>query len=178
MPEVGVYPASEINAFATGPANGTLIAFSSNLVNIMNKRKENEEASAGQIIRKFFLVILFHIITAIFRLIGIMVILWYNRKREYAADLKGAEIIGVNDMLSTLRKLLALENKSWVVDGIDLTEDENVQGGEPNSISLLKFNPEKKKRGLLDLFRTHPTLEDRIERLEKLKSKKNNVGVV
>ena len=36
MPEVGVYPSSEVNAFATGPANGTLIAFSSNLVNIMS----------------------------------------------------------------------------------------------------------------------------------------------
>nr|CAG8441074.1 6548_t:CDS:2 [Entrophospora candida] len=98
MPEIGVYPSSEVNAFATGPANGTLIAFSSNLVNIMN--------------------------------------------------------------------------------GIDLTEDENTQGGEPNSISLLKFNPEKKHRGLLDLFRTHPTLENRIERLEKLKRKNSSVGVI
>ncbi|CAJ0834272.1 630_t:CDS:2 [Entrophospora sp. SA101] len=34
-----------------------------------------------------------------------------------------------------------------MVDGIDLTEDENTKGhGEPNSISLLKFNPEKKKK--------------------------------
>src|SRR6266513_1347781 len=35
-PEVGVYPSQEINAFATGPAGNTLIAFSSNLVNTMN----------------------------------------------------------------------------------------------------------------------------------------------
>lgn len=35
MPEVGIYPSQEINAFATGPAGNTLIAFSSNLVNIM-----------------------------------------------------------------------------------------------------------------------------------------------
>src|SRR3954470_13504015 len=34
MPEVGVYPSGEVNAFATGPANDTLIAFSSNLINI------------------------------------------------------------------------------------------------------------------------------------------------
>jgi len=63
------------------------------------------------------------------------------------------------------------------VEGVDLTEDENVQQGEPNSISLLKFNPEKKKRGLLDLFRTHPTLEERIERLEKLKKQKKLPGI-
>ncbi|CAG8530647.1 14274_t:CDS:2 [Cetraspora pellucida] len=53
-----------------------------------------------------------------------------------------------------------------LVDGIDLTEDENTKAtGEPNSVSLLKFNPEKKKRGLLELFRTHPRLEERIERI-------------
>ena len=75
--------------------------------------------------------------------------------------------MGVDNVLATLHKLLELENKAWVVDGVDLTEDENTsRGGEPNSISLLKFNPEKKKRGILDLFRTHPRLEERIERLE------------
>ena len=36
MPEVGVYASNEINAFATGPAGNTLIAFSTNLVNHMN----------------------------------------------------------------------------------------------------------------------------------------------
>ena len=36
MPEVGIYPSQEINAFATGPAGNTLIAFSSGLVNIMS----------------------------------------------------------------------------------------------------------------------------------------------
>ena len=36
MPEVGIYIANEVNAFATGPANDTLIAFSSNLINVMS----------------------------------------------------------------------------------------------------------------------------------------------
>ena len=123
-------------------------------------------------------MILFQIITGIVRLIGILIVLWYTRKRELAADKRGAEIVGVDDMLAALRKLLELENKSWVVEGVDLTEDENVQQGEPNSIALLKFNPEKKKRGLLDLFRTHPTLEERIERLEKLKGQRKLPGIV
>src|SRR6185437_4823808 len=122
--------------------------------------------------------ILFEIISAIIRIIGVLIVLWYNRRRELAADKRGAEIVGIDDMLAALRKLLELENKAWVVDGVDLTEDENVQQGEPNSISLLKFNPEKKKRGLLDLFRTHPTLEERIERLEKLKSQRKLPGII
>jgi Zn-dependent protease with chaperone function len=87
--------------------------------------------------------------------------------------------VGIDDMLAALQKLLELENKAWMVDGMDLTEDERTKGqGEPNSVSLLKFNPEKKKRGLLDLFRTHPRLEERIERLEKLKKQRRLPGIV
>ncbi|CAG8455122.1 15935_t:CDS:2 [Cetraspora pellucida] len=187
MPEVGVYPSQEINAFATGPAGNTLIAFSSNLINTMSLseirgvvghelshlihydiarilvvqgifdvlhfvlcvliaswlfRPSDEERGTGELnIVKFILKwIFFEILSAIMRLGGILLVLWYTRKRELAADKRGAEI------------------------------DENTKAtGEPNSVSLLKFNPEKKKRGLLELFRTHPRLEERIERLEKLK---------
>ncbi|CAG8659960.1 2071_t:CDS:2 [Ambispora gerdemannii] len=157
MPEVGVYPSQEINAFATGPAGNTLTAFSSNLIETMSIEEirgvvghelshlihydigrillpSEEERRTGElsIIKWFFKMILFQIITGIVRLI----------------------------------------------EGVDLTEDENVQQGEPNSIALLKFNPEKKKKSLLDLFRTHPTLEERIERLEKLRSQQKLPGIV
>jgi heat shock protein HtpX len=121
MPEVGVYPSQEINAFATGPAGNTLIAFSSGLVNIMSPEEirgvvghelshlihydigrillvqgifdifhlifsfliafwlfqpSEEERRRGETnMVKFFLkTILFHIITAIARLIGILII--------------------------------------------------------------------------------------------------------
>jgi hypothetical protein len=63
------------------------------------------------------------------------------------ADLQGAKIVGLDNMIKTLQKLLYLENKEWIVNGVDLTEDENIQQGEPNSLLFLKFNPEKKKRG-------------------------------
>ena len=225
MPEVGIYPSQEVNAFATGPAGNTLIAFSSGLVNVMSLEEirgvvghelshlihydiarillvqgifdlfywmfslllawwlfqpsEEERRTGEPSLFKFILKwIFFQIVTGIVRLIGLLIVLWYNRKRELAADKRGAEIVGIDDMLAALRKLLELENKNWVVEGVDLTEDENVQQGEPNSISLLKFNPEKKKRGLLDLFRTHPTLEERIDRLERLKRKQKLLGVV
>jgi heat shock protein HtpX len=39
MPEVGIYPSNEVNAFATGPAGNTLIAFSSNLIKIMSLKE-------------------------------------------------------------------------------------------------------------------------------------------
>ena len=228
MPEVGVYSSQEINAFATGPAGNTLIAFSTNLVNTMNLQEirgvvghelshlihydiarillvqgafdvfyylfcallffalfwesdedRRREEGAGSFIRIIFKWILFEIISAIIRIIGVLIVLWYNRRRELAADKRGAEIVGIDNMLAALQKLLELENKNWIVDGIDLTEDDNTKStGEPNSVSLLKFNPEKKKKGLLDLFRTHPTLEERIEKLEKLRKQRALPGIV
>ncbi|KLL05070.1 MAG: heat shock protein HtpX [Mycoplasmataceae bacterium RV_VA103A] len=226
MPEVGVYPSQEINAFATGPAGNTLIAFSTNLINTMSLSEirgvvghelshlihydiarilvvqgifdvlhfllrvliaswlfqpSEEEKRTGElnIVKFIFKLIFFEILSAIMRLGGILLVLWYTRRRELAADRRGAEIVGIDDMLAALRKLLELENRAWIVDGIDLTEDENTKAtGEPNSVSLLKFNPEKKKRGLLELFRTHPRLEERIERLEKLKKQRKLLGII
>jgi heat shock protein HtpX len=161
MPQVGIYASNEVNAFATGPAGNTLIAFSTNLVNHMSMeeirgvvghelshlihydlrrillvqgifdvlywifsallfwlifssaaRRRNEDDGVGDFVRLFLGMILFQIITGIFRLIGMLFVLWYNRKRELAADLRGAKIVGVNDMLATLRKLSALEKKN------------------------------------------------------------------
>ena len=125
MPEVGVYPSQEVNAFATGPAGNTLIAFSTNLVNIMSieeirgvvghelshlihydigrillvqgifdvfywmfsfllffflfspkKRDEENEGGVGEFLGVIFRMIFFYIITAIVRLIGILIIFW------------------------------------------------------------------------------------------------------
>ena len=121
MPEVGVYPSQEVNAFATGPAGNTLIAFSAGLVNIMNLEEirgvvghelshlihydigrillvqalfdvlhfilsfliaswllqpSEEEKRTGEInlLKLIFKFIFFYIITAILRLIGILLI--------------------------------------------------------------------------------------------------------
>jgi len=142
-----------------------------------NNEDESEKGSE-RIVSRFLRLLVFKIITNFIRFIGLLIVLWYNRKRELVADLRGAKIVGIDNMMTSLKKLLELENKSWVVDGIDLTEDKNFQQGEPNSLSLLKFNPEKKKRGFLDLLRTHPTLEERIKKLENFKKKRNITGII
>ncbi|CAG8448175.1 810_t:CDS:2 [Racocetra fulgida] len=145
MPEVGVYPSQEINAFATGPAGNTLIAFSTNLINTMSLSEirgvvghelshlihydiarilvvqgifdvlhfllrvliaswlfqpSEEERETGElnIVKFIFKLIFFEILSAIMR-------------RELAADRRGAEIVGIDDMLAALRKLLELENR-------------------------------------------------------------------
>lgn len=238
QPEIGIYPAGEINAFATGRRNNSIIAFSSNLVNSFTIEEirgviAHEMAhlinrdfmwilivqgfcdivvmvissimywirviQTKKVIKKkkgFWAIFLFYfiwtlvdfIVNITLRISSLMFVSWFNRKRELKADEKGAEIIGVEGMIVTLQKLLDIENKQWIVDGLDLTkksatvdlpeletEDKktNDERLEPNSISLLKFNPDKKNRDwVLELFSTHPRLETRIARLKELKKQK------
>ena len=79
---------------------------------LARRRNEEESSGAEDFVRFILAMILFQIITGILRLIGILIVFWYNRKRELAADLRGAKIVGVDSMIATLRKLLALENKA------------------------------------------------------------------
>jgi len=76
------------------------------------------------------------------------------------ADRKGAEIIGTDRMIATLKKLLDLEKKEESLDDFlpeeKTPEDDldfegfkkqsNDQQSEPNSISLLKISTGKKKK--------------------------------
>ncbi|CAG8534883.1 11103_t:CDS:2 [Diversispora eburnea] len=174
MPEVGVYPSQEINAFATGPAGNTLIAFSSNLVNAMSLQEirgvvghELSHLIHYDIARILLVQAIFDVIHLI---LSVLIASWLFRPSEEERRTGESNFIKFIFKVILFRIITAILR--LIVDGVDLTEDENVQQGEPNSISLLKFNPEKKKRGLLDLFRTHPTLEERIERLEKLKKQR------
>jgi len=96
-------------------------------------------------------------------------------------------MVGYDCMIDTLKKLLALEKKEESLDdflpeerapedelGFEESEKQaNDYQPEPNSISLLKVSSGKKKSDwLLELFRTHPPLEARIARLERLKKRR------
>lgn len=235
-PEVGIYPSREINAFATGRPNDSLIAISTGLIKKFNneeikgvlaheashlihrdlkwilliqgmfdlivmvlgvlvfylaltggnRRQQEEESIGSWLLRLIFAVLIYHIVTTILRIITILLVCWFVRKRELKADQKGAKIVGYDTMITTLTKLLELEKREESLD--DFLEEEsskedelgfeesgrqvNDYQKEPNSISLLKFSTGKKKSDwLLELFRTHPPLEERIKRLKKLRQK-------
>src|SRR3954452_5175979 len=129
------------------------------LVAFRTSRRQEEESFGSQIFRIIAAYFVYHIVTSILRLITILLVLLFIRKRELKADRKGAKMVGYDTMIATLTKLLELEKKEESLD--DFLEEESTKEDElgfeensrqandyqkePNSISLLKFSTGKKK---------------------------------
>lgn len=197
MPEVGIYASPELNAFATGPTrNNALVAVSSGILSGMNR--DELEAVLGHeishvangdmvtmtllqgIINSFALFlsrvvayavsvalsrdeekneisyltysIVSFIFDILFTLLGSIVVAAYSRRREYRADVGGARLAGRDKMIAALQRLKSAA-------GI---EDERAP-----SLAAFKIAHHS---SWLQLFSSHPPLEQRIERLSKLKS--------
>ncbi len=84
----------------------------------------------------------------VFGIIGMMVVTWFSRAREFRADAGGAALAGKGNMIAALRRL---------TDARQL-----VDNSEP-ALATLKING---TRGWLALISTHPPLEARIRALE------------
>jgi len=196
VPEVGIYSSPEVNAFATGPTKKrSLIAVSSGLLNAMNQdelegvlgheishiingdmvtltlmqgvvnafvmflarilafaisnsgRNKNERSLRPN----YFLVYFFEII---FMILGSIVIAFFSRKREFRADESSAKFLGKEKMLKALVKL----KSTYEIK--DLKK-------EHLAFQTFKIS-NSSKRGLVNLFSTHPCLDDRIEKLKNL----------
>ncbi len=197
MPEVGIYEAHDVNAFATGPSKNTsLVAVSTGLLNVMNKeeaegvigheiahiangdmvtmtliqgvinamviffarilanlvasqmRSQNDNNSGGGL-AQFGLVMLFEVV---FSLLGMVVVAWFSRYREFRADAGGARFAGRSKMISGLRKL-------------QRTYEGTAQQQTQEAFATMQISG-RKKGGLMALLSTHPPLEERIRRLE------------
>lgn len=190
MPEVAIYQAQEMNAFATGAfKNSALVAVSTGLMQQMNRDEveavlahEMSHVNNGDMVTLALLqglantfVIFFSrlvanvVINAIskdsdnarglyyivymalqvaFMTLGNIVIFWFSRKREYAADSGSAQLVGSRKMIAALRKL---------------QQPHGPEKGLPDSIEAFGIASEKKD----SLFSTHPSLENRIAALEQ-----------
>ena len=196
MPEVGVYSSPEVNAFATGPTkNRALVAVSSGLFQVMDA--EETEAvlgheishvangdmvtmtliqgvvnafalflsriiayiismvvSKGEENQRGFSYMTFYMFTIVFdilfTLLGSIVTAAFSRWREYRADTGGAKLVGRKNMIDALEKL-----KTTL----------NIQDKRAPSLAALKMS---QPRGIMAIFASHPSLDDRIARLEKL----------
>lgn len=77
-----------------------------------------------------------------------------SRNREYLADASSVELTRNPQGLIT-----ALEK---------ISDSKPMQAADPTSAALYISDPLKKKGGLSHLFDTHPPIEDRIARLQKM----------
>lgn len=195
-PEVAIYHALDMNAFATGSnRNSSLIAISTGLLNNMT-RDEIEAVIAheishiangdmvtmtliqgvvntfvifisrilSQIINTllsdnknenehqhynsttyFFITMIFELIFGIFANI---ITMWFSRKREFYADSGSAKLVGKTKMIAALERLQ--------------------QSCEPQELSNLStFCIHGKSQSIMNLFMSHPSLNNRIYALYK-----------
>ncbi|GDX55383.1 protease HtpX [Methylophilaceae bacterium] len=192
MPEVAIFNSPAVNAFATGMSrNSSLVAVSSGLLDMMTK--DEAEAVIGHeishiangdmvtltliqgVVNTFVLffsrVIGYTVDKVIFKtrqgtgpaffitmiiselLLGVLasiVVMWFSRQREYRADFGGGQLAGKQKMIAALQRLKIQYESSAL----------------PKSIAALGISGEQ-GIGLKELFSTHPSLDDRIARLQQ-----------
>ena len=192
MPEVAIFNSPVVNAFATGMSrDSSLVAVSSGLLEMMTK--DEAEAVIGHeishiangdmvtltliqgVVNTFVLffsrVIGYTVDKVIFKtkegtgpaffitmiiselLLGVLasiVVMWFSRQREYRADLGGGQLAGKQKMIAALKRLKAQYESSAL----------------PKSIAALGISGEQ-GMGLKELFSTHPSLDDRIAKLQQ-----------
>ena len=190
MPEVGIFDSPEPNAFATGAnRNAALVAVSTGLLNRMTR--EQVEAVLGheighvangdmvtltliQGVVNTFVIFLARIIgnfvdKAIFKnekeggigyfvtvmvaeiclgILASVIVAWFSRQREFRADAGSAQLLGSRrPMINALSRLGQMQ-------AADL----------PQSVAALGIN---KAGGVMELFASHPPLEERIAALQQ-----------
>jgi heat shock protein HtpX len=192
MPEVAIFNSPIVNAFATGMSrDSSLVAVSSGLLDMMTK--DEAEAVIGHeishiangdmvtltliqgVVNTFVLffsrVIGYTVDKIVFKtrqgtgpaffitmiiselLLGVLasiVVMWFSRQREYRADFGGGQLAGKQKMIAALQRLKAQYESSAL----------------PKSIAALGISGEQ-GIGLKELFSTHPSLDDRIARLQQ-----------
>lgn len=200
MPEVGIYQSPELNAFATGPSRSrALVAISTGLLNRMDRGEvegvvghEISHVANGDMVTmtllqgivnafvmflariigfavtralsrsderetgsSFVYMLVVFVLQTVFMLLGSIVIAWFCRYRELRADLGGARLAGTDKMISALQTLKRT------------MEIQDPQAAQPAFQALKISSPS----GIMSLFASHPPLEERIARLQRLKNR-------
>lgn len=194
IPEVGIYESAEPNAFATGPSKSkSIVAFSTGLLSSMNKQEV--EAVAGHEISHiangdmvtmtlltgianalvmflsriiasiidsalrgdddegglgfFAYIMVVMLLETFFMLLASIPIAAFSRYREFKADAGAARLTSPVEMANALKRLARVAE-------IPTQKD---------SFAIAKISSNRK----VSLFSTHPSIEDRIARLEQMR---------
>ncbi len=113
---------------------------------LAGNRDDGEERSAGGGFIYHITVMVFEIA---FSFLGMFVVAWFSRYREFRADKGGAQYAGRAKMVAALKRLQ--QKIDWVDDSKD-------------TIKAMKISS---KKGLMSFLSTHPPLEERIAALER-----------
>lgn len=197
MPEVGIFPAQQSNAFATGwNKNKSLVAVSAGLLSRFDKEEvravlghEIGHVANGDMVTltliqgvvntfvMFFARIIGHTVDRvilknerghgigfyvatfvseiILAFLATMIVAWFSRRREYRADIAGAQLVSKQSMISALARLRD-EAKAGVPNQM------------PDSLTAFGISPGGVSNRVMSAFATHPPLEDRIRALQAL----------
>lgn len=136
-----------VNAFVMALAR--IIAFA--ISNLLRGDREGEGLGPMAYMATVF------VLEIVLMLLGSLVVFWFSRQREFRADQGGAKFAGRSSMIHALRSL-------------DRATDRNGRvaqaAGDKPAMATLKISSGKSS-GFMNLFRTHPSLEERIQRLER-----------
>jgi len=189
MPEVGIFPSPAMNAFATGASkNNALVAVSQGLLDNMSQGEieavighEMSHVANGDMVTLtliqgvvntfviFFSRIIGHFVDRvilkndrgygigyfvatifaeiILSIFASTIVMYFSRKREFVADTGGADLAGHGNMINALKRLGQLEPDAL-----------------PEQMAAFGIND---KKGVMSLFSSHPSIESRINALEK-----------
>ena len=138
-----------INAFVMFLARVLAFAISQ----AMRDRNSEGRSSGGGFMMQYLLTMVLEIFFAV---LGSMVVAAFSRWREFRADAGSARIAGRDKMISALESL-----KRVYASSIEAA------GQQPAAVQALKISG--KQGGALALFASHPSLEERIARLEAMR---------
>ena len=175
MPQVAIYHAPDINAFATGARrDASLVAVSTGLLQNMSRDEaeaviahEISHIANGDMVTMTLIqgvvntyrdegensngnpLIYFAVATVLELVFGILasiITMWFSRYREFHADAGSAKLVGREKMIAALQRL----KTSY----------------EPQEASsMMAFCINGKAKSMSELFMTHPPLDKRIEAL-------------
>jgi heat shock protein HtpX len=193
MPEVGIFESPEINAFATGPSRkNSMVALSTGLLNAMTEDEvegvighEVAHIANGDMVtltliqgvvntfvmflarivanivasnveeksRPMVHLLLVIVLDIVFSILGSIVVNYFSRAREFRADAGGARFAGRQKMIAGLRRL---QSQFEMIT--------------PDNSGAATMKISNRSTGLASLFSTHPSLEERIARLENIRA--------
>jgi heat shock protein HtpX len=189
MPEVWVYESPDPNAFATGPTkNNSMVAVSTGLLNNLNEGEVravlahemghvyNGDMFTTTVLAGLMNTFVYFISRFVYRQVaernaalgfGVYIFLqiilsvlamipisWWSRRREFAADRFAANTVGKEHMISAL---LGIDR--WV-------QRAEFEYSSQDALATMKISG--KSHSFMQIFATHPPIDDRVAALRQL----------